>query len=224
MRVAVVIETRAGEVAKPSLEALTLSRSLGDPAAVLLGEEPSAEAAAQLAEYGAQEVVWCGLSADDAARLAPEARWFVDRSPHLAAHADVLRALFPEAAIIRLERAPLQQGLDIHRRCWTDGDPMVNDLAAIGRELRAARRAFARLERRCDLQITTLDADFLATSPVEADAELRAAAGLPVSLSTFSSPGVRLATADLARFPAALFTEHGGMIAPLKRALREYGR
>ena len=67
MRVAVVIETRAGEVAKPSLEALTLSRSLGDPAAVLLGEEPSAEAAAQLAEYGAQEVVWCGLSADDAA-------------------------------------------------------------------------------------------------------------------------------------------------------------
>ncbi|WP_062071883.1 electron transfer flavoprotein subunit alpha/FixB family protein [Demequina sediminicola] len=54
--VAVLIDHRDGAVTRPSLEALTLARSLGTPVAVWLGESPSADAAAQLGEYGATEV------------------------------------------------------------------------------------------------------------------------------------------------------------------------
>ncbi|WP_062079203.1 electron transfer flavoprotein subunit alpha/FixB family protein [Demequina globuliformis] len=53
---AVLIDHRHGAVTRPALEALTLARSLGTPVAVWLGEAPSADAAAQLGEYGATEV------------------------------------------------------------------------------------------------------------------------------------------------------------------------
>jgi len=54
--VAVLVEHRGGEVARPTLEALTLARTLGTPVAVWLGGEPGPRAVAQLGEYGATEV------------------------------------------------------------------------------------------------------------------------------------------------------------------------
>jgi len=54
--IAVLIEHRGGEVAQPSLEALTLARTLGEPVAVWLGSEVLADAANLLGEYGATEV------------------------------------------------------------------------------------------------------------------------------------------------------------------------
>ncbi|MDE0573915.1 electron transfer flavoprotein subunit alpha/FixB family protein [Demequina sp. B12] len=54
--VAVLIDHRDGAVTRPSLEALTLARSLGTPVAVWLGAAPGADATAQLGEYGAAEV------------------------------------------------------------------------------------------------------------------------------------------------------------------------
>ncbi|WP_084105625.1 electron transfer flavoprotein subunit alpha/FixB family protein [Demequina sp. NBRC 110056] len=56
MSVAVLIDHRSGDVTRPSLEALTLARGLGSPVAVWLGDAPSADAVAQLGEYGAAEV------------------------------------------------------------------------------------------------------------------------------------------------------------------------
>jgi len=62
--IAVLIEQRDGAVARPSLEALTLARSLGTPVAVWLGVEPSTDAVAQLAEYGASEVRVASIGAE----------------------------------------------------------------------------------------------------------------------------------------------------------------
>lgn len=55
-KIAVLIEHRGGEVAQPSLETLTLARTLGEPVAVWLGSEVLADAANLLGEYGATEV------------------------------------------------------------------------------------------------------------------------------------------------------------------------
>ena len=55
-RVAVLVEQRAGQVSGPTLEALTLGRSLGDVVAVWLGGSPSEESVALLGSYGASEV------------------------------------------------------------------------------------------------------------------------------------------------------------------------
>jgi electron transfer flavoprotein alpha subunit len=54
--VAVLAEQRDGALAGPTLEALTLARSLGTPVVVWLGAEPSADDVAQLGAYGATEV------------------------------------------------------------------------------------------------------------------------------------------------------------------------
>ncbi|WP_062386292.1 electron transfer flavoprotein subunit alpha/FixB family protein [Demequina iriomotensis] len=54
--VAVLVETRSGEVTQPTFEALTLARSLGTPVAVWLGEAPEAPEVARLGLYGAAEV------------------------------------------------------------------------------------------------------------------------------------------------------------------------
>ena len=56
--VAVLVEHRGADIAQPTLEALTLARSLGTPVAVWLGERPGDEAAALLGAYGADEVRW----------------------------------------------------------------------------------------------------------------------------------------------------------------------
>ncbi|WP_084038180.1 electron transfer flavoprotein subunit alpha/FixB family protein [Demequina sp. NBRC 110053] len=71
MSVAVLIEQRGGEVTRPALEALTLARSLGSPVAVWLGDAPSADAVAQLGEYGATEVRVASVG--DGARLPAQA-------------------------------------------------------------------------------------------------------------------------------------------------------
>lgn len=55
-RVAVLVERHGDHVAGPTLEALTLGRSLGDVVAVWLGGSPSEESVALLGSYGAAEV------------------------------------------------------------------------------------------------------------------------------------------------------------------------
>jgi tetratricopeptide (TPR) repeat protein len=157
-----------------------------------------------------------------ARRIAPDARWFVDRSRDLAAHAGALRVLFPEARIIRLERAPLRQGLDIYRRYRPNGDARSCDLSAIGRDLRAARRSAQKLLRRTDLKIALIDADVLAASPIEVEPKLRAAAGLPVRLSTFSSPRARRAAAALQAIDDE--TLQALDLAPLRRGLGDLAK
>ena len=71
MNVAVLVEHRGGAVAGPTLEALTLARTLGTPVAVWLGDTPSDDAVVQLAEYGASEVRVVSNGAD--ARLPSQA-------------------------------------------------------------------------------------------------------------------------------------------------------
>ncbi|MCB2413983.1 electron transfer flavoprotein subunit alpha/FixB family protein [Demequina sp. TTPB684] len=54
--VAVLVEHRGTEIAQPTLEALTLARSLGAPVAVWMGEQPPPAQVERLGEYGAAEV------------------------------------------------------------------------------------------------------------------------------------------------------------------------
>lgn len=54
--VAVLVEHRGEEIAQPTLEALTLARSIGRPVAVWMGDQPSEEAVTTLGAYGADEV------------------------------------------------------------------------------------------------------------------------------------------------------------------------
>ncbi|MGD2133066.1 MAG: sulfotransferase [Maricaulaceae bacterium] len=154
-----------------------------------------------------------------ARRIAPKARWFIDRSPGLAAHAASLRALFPEAAIVRLERPGVQQGLDIYRRYWTSPRRETCDLAAIGDNLKRAHRAFHGLARNRNLDVAILDAEALIDSPLDAEPALREAAKLPPSLSSFSSKGVRRARSHLARFGDDFVEAHARTFKPLVRAL-----
>jgi len=56
LTVAVLVEHRDGVVAQPTLENLTLARTLGRVVAVWIGDEPGDEAASSLAAYGAEEV------------------------------------------------------------------------------------------------------------------------------------------------------------------------
>ncbi len=56
MIVAVLAEHRHGTLGGPTLEALTLARTLGTPVAVWLGQAPSADDVATLGAYGATEV------------------------------------------------------------------------------------------------------------------------------------------------------------------------
>lgn len=62
--IAVLVELRDGAIAHPTLEALTLARSLGAPIAIWLGAEPEADAVAQLAQYGAAEVRVTSIGAE----------------------------------------------------------------------------------------------------------------------------------------------------------------
>lgn len=62
--IAVLVERRGAHVAQPTLEALTLARSLGRPVAVWLGDEPPAQAIDELAAYGAQEVRFAAVGDD----------------------------------------------------------------------------------------------------------------------------------------------------------------
>ena len=71
MNVAVLVEHREGALAGPTLEALTLARTLGTPVAVWLGDMPSADAVAELGAYGATEVRVVSNGAD--ARLPSQA-------------------------------------------------------------------------------------------------------------------------------------------------------
>ncbi|WP_291377493.1 electron transfer flavoprotein subunit alpha/FixB family protein [Demequina sp.] len=54
--VAVLVEHRGNEIAQPTLETLTLARSLGAPVAVWMGDQPPADQIERLGAYGAAEV------------------------------------------------------------------------------------------------------------------------------------------------------------------------
>lgn len=64
MIVAVLAEQRDGAVSGPTLEALTLARSLGTPVVVWIGAAPAAEVVSRLGEYGATEVRVADLGVD----------------------------------------------------------------------------------------------------------------------------------------------------------------
>ncbi len=87
--VVVLVEHTDGQVAKPTLELLTLARRIGDPVAVVLGA--GAEAAApQLGEYGATKIISVVDPALDEFLIAPKA----------AALAEVAGPLEPAAILI----------------------------------------------------------------------------------------------------------------------------
>lgn len=161
---------------------------------------------------------------DRARRIAPEARWFVDRSPGLAPQAGALRVLFPEAKIIRLERSAVRQGLDIYRSQRPQPDARLTDLRLIGRDLRIARRSAAKIAKRGDLGISVVDADALAASPIEAGPALRAAAGLPMQLHSFSTPRIRRGVAALRAIKDEDLEALAEDLAPLRQALGEFAR
>ncbi len=83
--IAVLIEHRGGEVARPSLEALTLARTLGTPVAIWLGSEVLADAAGVLGEYGATEIRVANIGKD--ARHPTKAAAAIEAAIH---DADVL--------------------------------------------------------------------------------------------------------------------------------------
>jgi electron transfer flavoprotein alpha subunit len=83
--VAVLVEHRGTEVARPSLEALTLARTMGSPVAVWMGEEPPADAIALLGAYGATEVRVLEIG---------------ERARHAATAAAVLTAATADAAVV----------------------------------------------------------------------------------------------------------------------------
>lgn len=159
-----------------------------------------------------------------AKRLAPNARRIVDRSAELAPLAGVLRLLFPEAPIVRLERNAFDQALDLYRTYAPNRPAAATDLAQLGRWLRNARRAAEQAERAFDDAVAVIDVDALAASPATEENTLREAAGLAVSLTTFSSPRVRAALRAVAPTPEALKQACERPLRPLKRALKEYGK
>jgi len=56
LTIAVLIDHDADHISGPSLEALTLARSLGEPVAVWVGDAPSEDAVGALGAYGATQV------------------------------------------------------------------------------------------------------------------------------------------------------------------------
>lgn len=85
MIVAVLVEHRGAEVAQPTLEALTLARTMGTPVAVWMGEAPTADDVTLLAEYGAAEVRTLEIG---------------DRSRHPGTAASVLAAATADADVV----------------------------------------------------------------------------------------------------------------------------
>lgn len=83
--VAVLVEHRGNEVAQPTLETLTLARTMGTPVAVWMGEEPTDEDVSLLAQYGAAEVRTLEIG---------------DRSRHPVTAASVLAAATADAAVV----------------------------------------------------------------------------------------------------------------------------
>jgi len=159
-----------------------------------------------------------------AQRVTTDSRYIVDRSLGHAPLAGVLRVLFPEARLVRVERDPINQGLDIHRRHTMNKPTTALDLAGVGRTVRSARRHAAQADRQLTGHITTVNTDALAASPATGEVTLREAAGLPLLLSTFSSPHIRRAADTLAQFTPALLETCDRQLRPLRRALRELGR
>ena len=83
--VAVLVEHRGNEIAQPTLEALTLARTMGSPVAVWMGEEPPADAVTALGVFGAKEVRVLAIG---------------ERARHAATAAALLTAATADAAVV----------------------------------------------------------------------------------------------------------------------------
>jgi electron transfer flavoprotein alpha subunit len=121
--VLVLVKVAAGKVSKPTLEALTFARGLGEPAAVVV-EAPGTAAGLveQLGEYGATKV-YVAESADAAAYLV---------TPKAAALEKLVREVSPAAVLI----PSTQEGKEVAARLAVrlDNGVLIDvvDLAADG--------------------------------------------------------------------------------------------
>ena len=113
--VAVVVEHRGLEIAQPTLEALTLARSLGRPVAVWMGDRPDDDAVASLGAYGADEVRVLAIG---------------DRARHPQAAASALRAAAADAALVLLVSTFVNKEIGTHLALATDAG-MVVDAAGV---------------------------------------------------------------------------------------------
>ena len=113
--VAVVVEHRGLEIAQPTLEALTLARSLGRPVAVWMGDRPDDDAVASLGAYGADEVRVLAIG---------------DRARHPRAAASALRAAAADAALVLLVSTFVNKEIGTHLALATDAG-MVVDAAGV---------------------------------------------------------------------------------------------
>src|SRR6185503_3344371 len=101
--VLVVVEAAGGAVKKVTLELLTLARSLGEPAAVVLGAPGAAAAvASRLAEYGATKIYAAESDDVDGYLVAPKATVL----------AGLVRSASPAAVLL----ASTQEGKEIAAR------------------------------------------------------------------------------------------------------------
>ena len=113
--VAVLVEHRGLEIAQPTLEALTLARSLGRPVAVWMGDQPTDEAVAALGAYGAEEVRVLAIG---------------DRARHPQAAAVALHAASADAALVLVVSTFVNKEIGTHLALAT-GAGMVVDAAGV---------------------------------------------------------------------------------------------
>src|SRR5690606_18513378 len=129
--VLVVVEQAAGTVKKVTLEMLTLARSLGEPAAVVLGAPGSAAAVAdRLAEYGATRYYAGEYEDIDGYLVAPKAQ----------VHADLVRRVQPASVLL----GATQEGKEIAGRLAVKLDSgLLSDVTSLSPDGTATQVIFA---------------------------------------------------------------------------------
>ncbi|GAA2363785.1 electron transfer flavoprotein subunit alpha [Catellatospora methionotrophica] len=129
--VLVVVESSGGTVKKVTLEMLTLARSLGEPAAVVLGAPGTAAALVdKLGEYGATKVYAAESAEIDEHLVAPKA----------TALAQLVKAVSPAAVLI----GSTQEGKEIAGRLAVKLDNgVLHDVVELAADGTATQVAFA---------------------------------------------------------------------------------
>ncbi len=115
LTVAVLVEHRGAEIAQPTLEALTLARSIGHAVAVWMGDNPTDDAVASLGAYGAEEVRVLAIG---------------DRARHPKAAASALHAASADAALTLLVSTFVNKEIATHLALLT-GAGVVVDAAGV---------------------------------------------------------------------------------------------
>ncbi|GHJ49943.1 electron transfer flavoprotein subunit alpha [Catellatospora sp. TT07R-123] len=129
--VLVVVESAAGAVKKVTLEMLTLARSLGEPAAVVLGAPGTAAALAdRLGEYGATKIYAAESAEIDGHLVAPKA----------TALAQLVQRVSPAAVLI----GSTQEGKEIAARLAVKLDNgLLTDVVELAADGTATQVVFA---------------------------------------------------------------------------------